>query len=71
MSKTQLNHRDPRGRKTNPRGRIRTNGLFEEQWKRILNEAGDQGVEGAFKLREIVDWYFAAKDQEAKQEVQE
>ncbi len=63
MAKAQKTQRDPRGRKTNPRGKVRSNGLHEDQWTRIVAEGSEQGRDGAGQLRYIVDWYFLAKEQ--------
>lgn len=53
---------ETRGRKPNVRGKILSNGLFEDQWERILKDAQSQGRDGAVILREIVDWWFDGKE---------
>lgn len=55
---------ETRGRKRNPGGKILSNGLYELQWQKILDDAKKQGVDGAVLLRQIVTWYYDAKEQQ-------
>ena len=57
-----------RGRKPNPNGEILSNGLFERQWKQIQEDAAKQGIDAAVLQRRIVDWYYAAKTQQAERQ---
>lgn len=54
---------ETRGRKKNPRN-ILPNGLFEDQWEKIMQAARVENVDGAVVLRRIVDWYHDAKEKQ-------
>lgn len=55
---------ETRGRKPNPRGKIRSNGLFETQWDRIVADAESQGIDANVLLRRQVDWYYDALERQ-------
>ena len=59
---------DRRGRKPNPNGKILSNGLFERQWECVQQDAIKQGIDAAVLQRRIVDWYYAAKTQQAERQ---
>lgn len=63
MAQAQKKAQEKRGRKSSER-KILKNGLYEDQWARILADAKLEGSnEGVKVLRRIVDWYYTAKEQ--------
>lgn len=57
---------EKRGRKLSQRP-IAKNGLYVDQWERILTDAATQGTNGAILLRQIVGKYYDdLEKQEAK-----